>query len=101
MESVAKRWKYKPHSDIVRTPQFLQQVQDIIDEDPSNSIRVISRDLQVSEYTIRRIAHEDIRYKCYMVRKGQFMPAQTREQLLIRAKRLLNKVKHPEIPDIP
>ena len=28
------------------------------------------------------------------------MSAQTREQRFIRAKRLLNKVKHPEIPDM-
>ena len=35
VESVAKRRKHKRRSDTVRTPQFVQQVQDIIDEDPS------------------------------------------------------------------
>ena len=79
---------------------FVQQVQGIIDEDPSKSIKAISRDLQVSECTIRRIVHEDIWYKSYVMRKGQFMSAQTREQRFVRAQRLLNKLKHPEIPDM-
>ena len=34
VESVAKRRKHKSRSDTARTPQFVQQVQDIIDEDP-------------------------------------------------------------------
>ncbi|EFN60862.1 hypothetical protein EAG_00186, partial [Camponotus floridanus] len=67
------RKKHEPRSDKVRTPQFVQQVQGIIDEDPSKSIRAISKDLQVSECTIRRIIHEDIRYKSYVMRRGQFM----------------------------
>jgi len=100
VESVAKRKKHEGRSDTVRTSQFVQQVQGIIDKDPSKSIRAISRDLQVSECTIRRIVHEDIRYKSYVMRKGQFMSAQTREQRFIRAKRLLNKLKHPEIKHV-
>ena len=77
MESVAKRRKHTPNSDTVRTPQFVQQVQNIIDEDLSKSIRALSRDLQVSECTIHRIVHEDIRYKSYMMRRDQFMPVKT------------------------
>ena len=42
VESLAKRRKHKPRSDTVTTPQFAQQLQDIIDEDPSKSIRAIS-----------------------------------------------------------
>jgi len=98
MESVAKRKKHETRSDKVRTSRFVQKVQGIIDEDPSKSIRAISKDLQVSECTIRRIIHEDIRYKCYTMR--QFMSAQTREQRFIRAQRLLNKLKHPEISNM-
>ncbi|XP_011068611.1 PREDICTED: uncharacterized protein LOC105154645 isoform X1 [Acromyrmex echinatior] len=100
VQSVAKRKTHKARSDTVRTSQFVQQVQGIIDEDPSKSIRAISRDLQVSECTIRRIVHEDIRYKSYVMRKGQFMSARTREQRFIRAQRLLSKLKHSEISDM-
>ena len=77
VESVTRRRKHKLRLDTVRTPQSVQQVEDIINEDPSKFIRAISRDLQVSECTIRRILHEDIRYKSYVMRRSQFMPAQT------------------------
>ena len=100
MEKVAKRRKHKPRSDTVRTPQFVQQAQDIIYEDPSKSIGVISRYLHVSECSIPRTVPEDIRYKAYVMGRGQFMFAQTRKQRFIRAKRFLNEVKHPEIPDM-
>ena len=75
--SVVTRRKQKPRSDTVRTLQFVQQVQDIIDEDPSKSIRAISIDLQSSKCIIRRIVHKDIRYKSYVMRRGQFLSAQT------------------------
>ena len=73
VESVGSGRKHKPPSDTVRTPQFVQQVQDIIEEDPSKSLKAKSRDLQVSECTIRSIVHEDIRYKSYVMCRGQFM----------------------------
>ena len=98
MSPVAKRKKASQRSDSIRTPQFVQRVQNIIDANPGTSMRAISRDLQVSEGTIRNVVHEDIRYKSYVMRKGQFMSAHTQEQRLLRAKRLLNKLKHPEEP---
>lgn len=84
VENVAKRKKHERRSDSVRTPQFVQQVQVIIDGNLSKSIRIIARDLHVSECTIRRIVHEDIQYKSYAMRRGQFMSAQTRDQRLTR-----------------
>ena len=36
VESVVKRRKHKLRSDTVRTSQFVQQVQDIIDDDPQS-----------------------------------------------------------------
>ena len=53
----------------VKTLQFVQQVQGIIDEDPSKSIKAISRDHQVSNCTIHRIFHEDIPHNSYVMRK--------------------------------
>ena len=71
MKSVAKSRKHKSRSDTVKTPHFVQQAQDIIDEDPSKFIKAKSRDLQISECTVLRIVHEDV--MC----KGQFMSAET------------------------
>lgn len=98
--SVAKRKKHSQRSDIIRTQQFVQQVQEIIDTNPEMSIRAIARNLNVCEGVIRTVVHDDIRYKSYVMRRGQFMSEQTKEQRLIRGKRLLNKVKHPEEPGL-
>lgn len=84
----------------IKTTQFIQQIQAIVDENPSKSIRALARDLKVSEGLVRRVVHEDLRYKSYVMRRGQFMSAQTREQRTIRGKRLLNKLKHPEAPNM-
>ena len=97
MENVAKRRKHKTPSDTVRTLQLVQQVQEIIDEDPSKSTRAILRNLQVSECTICRIVYEEIRHNSYVMRKGQFMSAKPREQRFILAKGHLIKIKHPEM----
>ena len=54
----------KPHSDcsdkIIFV--FLGEVQAIIDNDPSKSIRIIVKILWGSEFLIRQVVHEDIRY---------------------------------------
>ncbi|KAM0736931.1 hypothetical protein ACS0PU_000024 [Formica fusca] len=92
-QSVAKRKKHEERSDTIRTTQFIQQIQAIVDENPSKSIRALARDLKVSEGLVRRVVHEDLRSKSYVMRRGQFMSAQTREQRTIRGKRLLNKLK--------
>ncbi|XP_025161066.1 uncharacterized protein LOC112589993 [Harpegnathos saltator] len=100
VETVAKRKKHEERSDTTRNTQFVQQVQEIVDESSSKSMRAIARDLNVSESLIRRVVHEDLRYRSYVMRRGQFMSAQTRKQRLIRGKRLLDKLKHPEVPNI-
>ncbi|EFN87647.1 hypothetical protein EAI_01466, partial [Harpegnathos saltator] len=92
--------KHEECSDTTRNIQFVQQVQKIVDESPSKSMRAIARDLNVSESLICRVVHEDLRYSSYVMRREQFMSAQTREQRLIRGKRLLNKFKHPEVPNM-
>ena len=84
MESVIKRREHKLCSVTVKTPQFVQQVQDTIDEDPSKSIRAVSRELQVSECTVLRIVHEDIRYKSFVMRRGQFTYVRDNERLDVR-----------------
>lgn len=69
-------------------------------DSPSKSMRAIARDLNVSKGLIRRVIHEVLRYKSYVMRRGQFISAQTRNHRLIRGKRLLNKLKHPIVPNM-
>ena len=97
---VAKRKKHQQRSDSIRTPEFVQRVQNIIDESPQKSMRSIAKDLNVSEATIRRTCHEDLRYKSYVMKRGQFISETTKENRLVRSKRLVSKLKHPAEQDI-
>jgi len=84
VETVAKRKRHEERSDTIRNTQFVQQVQEIVDESPSKSMRAIARDLNVSEGLIRRVVHENLRYKSYVMRRGQFMSAQTESETYSR-----------------
>ena len=98
--SVAKRKKHSPRSDTIRTPEFIQQVREVVEDDPSKSMRAIAQQLEVTERTVRRVVNESLRYKSYVMRRGQFLSDVTKENRVIRGKRLLNKLKHPEEPDM-
>ena len=63
-------------------------------------MRGIARELTVSPFLMRKIVKEDIRYKSYALRRGQFMSAATKEMLAERAAGLLNKFKNPLAMDI-
>lgn len=52
------------------------------------------------EISMCHVVHDNIWYKTYRMRKEQFTPAYTQEQLLLRAKWLPNKLKHPEQPGL-
>jgi transposase len=91
----------KPHrrrSD-AKDNDFVEKVQEIIDEDPGRSMRSIARELQVSDSTIRRIVEEDIHYKSYAMRRGQFMNDATKKRRLEKAQLLLTRLKHPRTPE--
>lgn len=56
----ASNWKPKCLG-IIRTPQTIQQVQNIIYDDPRKKKKsIITKELQVSEWTVRTVMHEDI-----------------------------------------
>ena len=48
-----------------------------------------------NQATIRRRVHEDIRYKSYLMKRGQFISEKSKENHLNISKRLLNKHKDP------
>lgn len=73
VRSVAKRRKHSQRSDVVGTAEFAQQVQDIVNNDSSNSMWIIALQLEVAESTIGLVVHEDLGYQSYVMRRGQFM----------------------------
>jgi hypothetical protein len=83
-------------SDSLRTPKFVRRAHGMIDENPGKSMRNLAKDLQVSEGTIRNVLHQDLGYKSCVLKRIQFMSIETQENRSTPAKRLLNKLKHPE-----
>ena len=66
----------KPHSANSikkRAPEFVGDIQTMIDNDPSKSIRSIAKDMGWYEFLIRQVVHEDIWYFLYKIRRGQFL----------------------------
>ena len=93
--SASKRKKNFTRSDSMRTPDFIHKVKHTSDENRGQSMRSIVKKLHVSEKTIRRIVHEDIRHNSCVMKRGQFISEKSKENRLNRSKRLLNKLKNP------
>ena len=94
--SVAKRKRHSRRSDAVRDDDFIARVKNIVDDDPSKSIRAIARELQVHHKTVWRCIHEDFRNSSYVMKRGQFMTQQTKENRYEKCKKLLREIRHPE-----
>ena len=78
----------------------MNNIQQLINEDPARSMRGIGRELSVSEFLVRKIVKQDIRYKSYSLRRGQFMSAAAKERKAKRALVLLRKFRKPPAKDI-
>jgi transposase len=94
-----KRKKHRRHSD-AHSMEIVERVQEAINDDTGRSMRQMAVELEVSEWLIRKIVKEDIRYRSYSLRRGQFMSAATKKICYEKAAALLNRLKHPPEPDI-
>ncbi len=74
---------------------IVARLQELVDQDPSRSMRSLARELNISEFVVRKKMAQNIRYKSYALRRGQFMSQATKERRLEKAKLLLNKLKNP------
>jgi len=57
----------------VRTPAINERTQELISEDPELSLTKLTRTLNVSNTTMRRIAEEDLRFKSYVIKVRQML----------------------------
>ena len=51
---------------------IVARVQELVHTDPSKSVTAMARKLEVSRTLFCKIVKEDLRYKFYDLRKGQF-----------------------------
>ena len=72
--SVSKhKKKHSTRSDSMRTPEFIHKVNQTIDENQGQTMRSITKRFPLLEKEIRRSVHKDIRYKSYVMKRGQFI----------------------------
>ncbi|XP_076279399.1 uncharacterized protein LOC143208672 [Lasioglossum baleicum] len=77
----------KSHSKerVVRTSNIIERVQELIFQDPGQSIRKLSSVVGISEKTMRRIIEEDLRYKSYTIKVRQMLSDAARAKRVKRA----------------
>ncbi len=74
-----------------------EEIRNIMEVDPGRSMRSIATEFGVTESTVRRIVQEDLRYKSYAMRKGQFMSEATKTRWAEKARKLLARLKHSSV----
>lgn len=94
-----KRAQHKHRSD-AHGDETVDQLQQLVVEDPGQSMRAMARQLGVSDFLIRKIMKEDIWYKSYSLQRRQFVTAETKERHLMKARSLLARIKNPLSSDI-
>lgn len=62
---VARRMKHSKQTDTIKTPEFIWQVQQSIDDNPIRFIISNAKQDRASEGTIKNVVQEYIRYKFY------------------------------------
>jgi hypothetical protein len=73
------------------------KIRNIVEIDPGRSMRSIATEFGVGESTVRRIMQEDLRYKSYAMRRGQFMSEATKARRADKVRKLLARLKHPSV----
>ena len=92
--SIVKRKRNQQRSHIIRAHNFIQHIQNFVDESSRKSMRSITKEnIGVFEVIVRRNIHENLRYKSYIMKRSKFMSKNTKKIHLVRSKAFLNKLK--------
>lgn len=70
---MAARKTRSDSSNKKRTPEFVGEIQTMVDNDRSKSVWSIANNLGKSEFLINQVVHKDIQYFSYKMRKSQFL----------------------------
>ena len=66
-----------------RTKEFIEKVQEVIDETPQRPIRHIARDLGVSHTTVNAFVKEELKCRSYRRKTSQILTEKTKNLRLI------------------
>ena len=94
-------WKpYTDSSDQMRIPGFVSEIQTGIDKYPSKWIRLITRYIDVSEFDIRLVMHEDICFFPMGWERDNFLSQAMKNKKKNYTTNILDKVKLPLQPNM-
>ena len=68
-----------------RDEQFVSRLQKMVDEDPTVSMRSLAARLNVSEWTVRKAVHEDLRCRFYVLKVRQMLSLQQKKRRLAKS----------------
>lgn len=92
-EVTPKRKKHDQRSDIKRTSEFLEKLEEKIEENPGLNITSLAKEMRVSYRVMWLAVHEDLRYKSYRLKIRQLLTAKMIQKRLERSGKLMNKLK--------
>ena len=90
--SVSKRLKHSKHFDSMRIPEFIHKVKQTIDENRGQSMRSIAKSCMCLKRQSEGVFMETFDTKTCVMKRGQFISENLKENCLNRSKRLLNKL---------
>lgn len=76
-----------------RNEEFINRLEELVQQDPSQSTRILASKLNVSATTIRRAIHEDLRCKSYRLKLHQMLSDNMKIKRLERSSLLLSSLK--------
>ena len=95
-ETISRSRRSQEDSRKASDEEFMEKVRVIIDRSPTRSFVSISKELEVSDKTVRACVNEDLKCRSYRMQTGQLLTVPTKNRRLLKSTRLLNKLKHPK-----
>lgn len=77
-----------------RNADFIKQLQELVDADPSTSMRNLAAQLNVGHQTIINAIREDLRYHSYVLKVRQLLTEPMKAKRLAKCNLLLSTLKH-------
>ena len=93
-----RKTKSKEDARNTRDEDFIAKVQEMIEEDPTKSMRRMSDEINTYKWTINQTIREDLKCKSYRSQTGQILTEATRGRRVLKCTRLINKLKSQKQP---
>ena len=89
-----ERKTHKQCFDAIRSLEFVTNVKQRIQDNPSKSMATLAFKMNINKSTISRTVAKDLNMKSYCLRKRHLLTAALLERRLIKGTTLLNELKH-------